>query len=66
MARRTKAEIALEKRVDRCAQKAVDRIQIPMMKIPAIFSRAAILAATISNDDELIAEIRAYAQSVAA
>ena len=66
MARRTKQQIAMEKRVDRCAQAAVYRIQIPIMKIPAIFSRAALLAAAIDNDDELIAEIRQYAMQVAA
>ena len=66
MARMTKEQKALAARVNRIAQAAVDRIQIPIMQIPKIFSRAAVLAAAIEDDDQLIAEIRSYAMQVAA
>ena len=38
--RRSKADTAIEKRIEKLYQKRCDRVEIPMMKIPTIYQKA--------------------------
>ena len=66
MARMTKEQKAFAARVDRVAQAAVDRIPIPIMKIPALYKFAEKVIAETADDVAAYNAIRAEAQKIAA
>lgn len=66
MARMTMKEKLLERRINRLMPQAIDRIQIPILKLTWLFNLAKEKASEIPDDDKLVAEIRYYAQKIAA
>ena len=61
MARMTKEQKAFAARVDRVAQAAVDRIPIPILKIPGLYKFAEDAAKTMPDDVALYNAIRGAA-----
>lgn len=66
MARMTKEQKAQAKRVERIAQAAVNRIPIPILKIPALYKYAEAVVAGTTDDVIAYNMIRAEAQKIAA
>lgn len=65
MARMTKEQKKQALRVKIVAQAAVDRIQIPILKIPALYKFAEAKAIELADDVALYNAIRAEAQRIA-
>lgn len=66
MARMTKEQKAQKARVARIAQAAVDRIQLPILKLPALYKFAEKVVAETADDVAAYNAIRAEALKIAA